>query len=75
MKKSTIDFPKFLAERWGDPDKLLAFLHAYGHSDVQRPTVNQWFRRGSIPADRFGTLLGLIKLETGKDVPMENYLK
>jgi hypothetical protein len=74
-RKPSYDFNRFLADKWGDPDKLLAFLVAYGHADIPRPTINQWFRRGSVPAEHFALLLGLLKLETGRDVPVEEYLR
>jgi len=64
----------FLVDRWGDPDKLLAFLHAYGYNDVRRPTVNQWFRRGRIPSDWQATLFGLVKMETGASPDIDKYL-
>jgi hypothetical protein len=71
----SFDFSKFLTDRWGDPDKLLSFLQAYGHNDIPRPTINQWFRRNSVPAEHFALLLGLLKVETGRDVPVEEYLR
>jgi len=71
----SFDFRKFLEDKWGDPDALLAFLQSYGHNEIPRPTINQWFRRGSVPAEHFATLLGLLKLETGRDVPVEEYLR
>jgi len=74
-EKPTFDFSKFLIDHWGDPDKLLLFLQNYGHSNIPRPTINQWFRRGSIPAEHFALLLGLLKVETGKDARVEEYLR
>jgi hypothetical protein len=65
---------RFLREKWGDPDRLTAFLHAYGETEVQRATVNQWFRRQSIPSDMFATLVALLKMEHG-DVNVEDYLE
>jgi hypothetical protein len=50
-------------------------LQAYGHNDIPRPTINQWFRRNSVPAEHFALLLGLLKVETGRDVPVEEYLR
>lgn len=70
----SFDFKRFMSEKWGDPDKLLAFLHQYGHRDVERPTVCAWFRRQSIPSDRFALLLALLKMETGEAVAVEDYL-
>ena len=75
MSQPTFDFSRFLTDKWGDPDKLLTFLHNYGHADIPRPTINQWFRRGSVPAEHFATLVSLLKIETGKDVPIEEYLR
>lgn len=54
---------------------MLTFLRAYGHKDVQRPTINQWFRRKSVPADWFATLLGLLEIETGQKVSVTEYLE
>ncbi len=71
----TFNFGKFLRAKWGDPDRLIAFLHAYGHKEIERATVNQWFRRESIPAEKFAMLLGLLKIETGSDVAIEEYLR
>jgi hypothetical protein len=73
--KPPFDFSRFLTDKWGDPDKLLAFLQSYGHNDIPRPTINQWFRRGSVPAEHFATLLTLLKLDSGKDAPLEDYLR
>ena len=70
------DYHQFLRDKWGDPDRLVAFLHAYGETQYQRPTVNQWFRRRSIPADAFATLLTLIKIEHGVEgLNLEDYRK
>lgn len=69
------DAKAFLANNWGDPDSLLAFLHAYGHPEVKRPTVNQWFRRGRIPGDWQATLIGLIEMEAGREPHTAKYLK
>ena len=74
-QKPSFDFTRFLNDKWGDPDRLLTFLQAYGHADVPRPTINQWFRRGSVPAEHFALLIALLKIETGKDVPVEEYLR
>ena len=57
----SFDFSRFLIDKWGDPDKLLAFLQNYGHADIPRPTINQWFRRGSVPSEHFALLLSLLK--------------
>ena len=65
---------RFLREKWGDPDRLVAFLHAYGHKDVQRPTVNQWFRRKSVPSDTFALLVALLKVD-GQEANVEDYLE
>lgn len=64
----------FLVDRWGDPDKLLAFLHAYGHKEIRRATVNQWFRRGRIPSDWQVTIFALIQTETGEAANIAKYL-
>jgi hypothetical protein len=71
----SFDFSKFLMDKWGDPDKLLTFLQNYGHADIPRPTINQWFRRGSVPAEHFALLLALLKIETGRDATVEEYLR
>jgi hypothetical protein len=71
----TFDFSKFLTERWGTPDALVEFLHAYGHRDIERTAVAQWFRRESVPSDKFAMLLGLLKIETGADVAVDRYLR
>lgn len=68
------DASSFLADRWGDPDRLLAFLRAYGHQDIQRPAVNQWFRRGRLPTEWGMTLLALVELETGAVPSVSKYL-
>ena len=67
------DHHKFLVRTWGDPDRLVTFLHGYGHI-IPRATVNQWFRRGSIPTDRVLTLLALLEVETGARVDLKDYL-
>ena len=69
------NYGKFLHEKWGDPDRLVTFLHAYGHKDVQRATVNQWFRRRSIPADMALLLVALLETETGAPVSTAEYLE
>lgn len=70
----TFDYHKFLRDKWGDPDRLVAFLHQYGHTNIKRPTVNQWFRRRSIPAGEFATLMTLLEIETGAPVSTAEYL-
>ena len=69
-----MNFGKFLRDKWGDPDRLVAFLQGYGHV-VPRATVNQWFRRSSIPAEHFAKLLVLLEAETGAPVSTAEYLK
>ena len=68
------NYHKFMLEKWGDPDRLTAFLHGYGEKDVQRATVNMWFRRQSIPGAMFAKLVALLKIEYG-DVNVEEYLE
>ena len=70
---AAFDATRFLKERWGDPDRLLAFLHQYGHPEMQRPTVNQWFRRNRIPPEWFATLVALAEIENGP-VSVAKYL-
>lgn len=65
---------RFLREKWGDPDRLTAFLHAYGEKKVQRATVNQWFRRQSIPSDMFAILVALLEIEHG-EAKVSEYLE
>lgn len=74
--ESTVKFDAtaFLVDRWGDPDKLLAFLHAYGHKSIVRPTINMWFRRGRLPTEWGMTLLALVELETGAPPSVAKYL-
>ena len=72
---SAFNFQRFLREKWGDPDRLTSFLHAYDHKDVLRPTVNQWFRRKSVPAESFALLLALLETETGAPVSTVEYLE
>jgi hypothetical protein len=67
------DHQRFLRDKWGDPDRLVAFLHAYNEKGYPRPTVNQWFRRRSIPSDAFALLLALLKVD-GQAVNVEDYL-
>lgn len=74
MTKS-FDFKRFLEDRWGDPDKLVAFLHAYGHADIKRAAVNQWFRRELVPTEKFALLLSLLRTETGGNVAVEDYMR
>ena len=66
------DHHKFLVRTWGDPDRLVTFLHGYGHI-IPRATVNQWFRRGSIPSKQFALLVELLKIDRG-DVDLRGYL-
>lgn len=66
------DHHKFLVRTWGDPDRLVTFLHGYGHI-IPRATVNQWFRRGSIPSKQFALLIELLKIDRG-DVDLRGYL-
>lgn len=70
---SGFDHDKFLRDKWGDPDRLVAFLHAYKETKYPRPTVNQWFRRKSIPSDAFALLLALLKVD-GQEANVEDYL-
>lgn len=67
------DAAAFLRDRWGDPDHLIAFLRIYGH-DVQRPAINQWFRRGRVPTEWCATLFALIELEEGASPSVAKYL-
>jgi hypothetical protein len=70
---ATFDAQSFLRDRWGDPDALGAFLKAYGH-DVQRPMINQWFRRGRLPTEWGMTLLALLEMEMGAPPSVAKYL-
>lgn len=67
------DATAFLHDRWGDPDKLVAFLRVYGH-EVQRPAINQWFRRGRLPTEWGMTLLALIEMENDGPISIAKYL-
>lgn len=69
------NYHRFLHDKWGDPDRLVTFLHAYGRTDVQRATVNQWFRRRSIPSDMFALLLACLEVEAGAPVSAAEYLE
>lgn len=71
---ATFDHHRFLRDKWGDPDRLVKFLHGYGHREIARATVNQWFRRRSVPAEHFATLLTLLKIDGG-EVNVEDYLQ
>ncbi len=68
------DYHKFLVDKWGDPDRLLAFLHGYGHKNFRRAAINQWFRRRSIPSESFALLLTLLKIDRN-DTEIETYLR
>lgn len=68
------DTRAFLVDRWGDPDRLLAFLHIYGHKEVRRSTVNQWFRRGRLPTEWGMRLMTLVEMETGATPSLRKYL-
>lgn len=61
----SFNFQRFLREKWGDPDRLTSFLHGYDHKEFARPTVNQWFRRKSVPATAFAILVVLLQIEHG----------
>jgi len=67
------NYAKFLREKWGDPDRMVAFLRNYGHP-VPRPTVNQWFRRGSVPAEHFAVLIALVEIDTGTPFSAVEYI-
>ena len=69
----SFDYHRFLVDRWGDPDKVVAFLRTYGHP-VERATANMWFRRRSVPADSFALLLALLEVENGAPVSVAGYL-
>ena len=68
------DYHKFLRDRWGDPDRLAEFLRTYG-KPVPRATINQWFRRKSIPAEHFATLLTLLEMDRGEPVSLVEYAR
>jgi hypothetical protein len=69
------DYHQFLLDKWGDPDRLVAFLRGYGEI-VPRATVNQWFRRRSIPTEYFGKLVAFLKVDGGEAAAnVEDYLK
>jgi hypothetical protein len=68
------DYHKFLRDKFGDVDRLVAFLHTYRH-DIPRATVNQWFRRASVPADHFATLLMLLEMDVGGPVSLVEYVR
>ena len=67
------DYHRFLIDKWGDPDKVVAFTSVYGHK-IERATVNMWFRRRQIPSDHFAVLLGLLQIENGAPVSTAEYL-
>jgi hypothetical protein len=69
-----IDYHKFLRDKWGDPDRLAAFLRTY-NEPVPRATINQWFRRQSIPADHFGRLLVLLEMDVDAPVSLVEYVR
>ena len=64
---------KFLEHHFGDSEKLLAFLAAYGHS-VKPMTAYNWFRRDTIPTKWSFLLLALLEIEQGKPVSLRDYL-
>ena len=68
------DYHKFLVDTWGEPERLVTFLHAYGRVNANYHTVNQWFRRKSVPSNWFAVLLALLEIETGKPVSLVAYL-
>ena len=68
------DHRRFLVDKWGDPDRLAAWLKGYGEV-VERATVNQWFRRGSVPSKWLSILTALLEVEAGKPVSTAEYIK
>ncbi len=71
---ASFNYSRFLTDKWGDPDGLTRFLHSYGEKEIPRATVNQWFRRHSIPSSVFAVLVALLEIENGS-VNIEEYLE
>ena len=72
---ASFNYHRFLTEKWGDPDGLIRFLHSYGEKEIQRATVNQWFRRQSVPSEMFAKLVALLETENGAPVSTAEYLE
>ena len=69
-----VDIRAFLVDNWGNPDKVTALLQAYGHKEVRRAAINQWFRRGRIPTEWGMRLILLAELESGATLSLRKYL-
>ena len=69
------DYHRFLTDKWGDPERLLRYLHSYGYKDAKLPAVTAWFRRRSIPSEWFAVLTTLLEIEHGAPVSTAEYLK
>lgn len=60
------DTARFLMENFESAGKLAAMLRAYGISEIPKEdTIYAWFRRGSVPGQMLGTLIGVAELEAG----------
>lgn len=71
---SEFNYSKFLADRFGSPERLVAFLGSYVANSPPRATVNKWFSRAQIPSGWFALLLALLELEDGTPVRLAPYL-
>ena len=74
MSNPTFDTKKFIAARWGSPDRLYRWLVEYGYA-VQRQQIYKQVQRGSIPAEQFAVMLGLLEMQNGKPASLVEYLK
>lgn len=69
------DARKFLCEKFATPNRLAAFILAFGYAPPKEETIYKWFHRESVPGEWFPVLLALLELEEGRPVSVSPYLR
>lgn len=65
----------FLRNEFPDLSRLRPFVASYGEKVPSDEAVRKWAARGSIPAEWFALLIGLLELDRGAPVSLASYLK
>lgn len=64
----------FIRDEFGSPSAVLDLFDQYGLNGPEAATVQQWWRRSSVPGGWLARCLCLLEIEHGRPVSLAKYM-